>query len=251
MIDAYAYGIDISEWNGDIDLTPYKDQFVIIRAGYWTVEDKQYRNNVRKCQELNIPYGLYWFSESLTADSADQEADAFLKAAAGTDPDLGLWLDMENSEYKTEHGFNAAKYAGPIAARICSRVQAAGYYAGVYCSKYWLKYVDPACAAFDHWIASWGSNNGQVNDDTRDLGTLLQYTSKLHGGSLDGDLCYVSLDHYDAGRKNDPVMDHAFLVKCLAYLTIAGLFGNDQARVECLGSLYSEVQTEVNKLYEN
>ena len=46
-------------------------------------------------------------------------------------------------------------------------------------------------------------------------------------------------------------MDHAFLIKCLAYLTIAGLFGNDQARVDCLGSLYSEVQTEVNKLYEN
>ena len=26
-------GIDISEWQGDIDLTPYRDGFVIIRGG--------------------------------------------------------------------------------------------------------------------------------------------------------------------------------------------------------------------------
>ena len=26
-------GIDISQWQGDMDLTPYKDGFVIIRGG--------------------------------------------------------------------------------------------------------------------------------------------------------------------------------------------------------------------------
>lgn len=252
MIDAYAYGIDISEWQGDIDLEPYKDHFVIIRAGYWTVRDKQFINNVRKCANLGIPYGIYWFSESLTLDTVKDEAAAFLAAAADCSPDLGVWVDMELSEYKEEHGFNVSKYAGPIAAELCRYMEEAGYYTGVYCSKYWLKYVDPACAGYDHWIASWGSNNGHVNDDTRDLGTLLQYTSKLNGQSLDGDVCYVSLDHYDRSKPSGSfTMDHGMLIRCLAYLTLSGIFGNDQKRIECLGAVYDEVQTEVNRIYEH
>lgn len=255
MIDAYAYGIDISEWQGDIDLTPYKDMFVIIRAGYWTTEDKCFRNNVRKCQELGIPFGFYWFTEALNEEMAVQEAEAFKKTISGIDPDLGVWVDQENSEYKKANGWKPEENAGDIAAVICTAMQKAGYYTGVYCSKSWLKYVDPECSGFDHWVASWGSNNGKVNDDTRDIGTMLQYTSKLGGKSLDGDICYVSLDHYD--QDSNPVLnivnriDHEMLIRCMAYLTIAGLFGNDKDRTECLGSLYDEIQLEVNKLYEN
>lgn len=255
MIDAYAYGIDISEWQGDIDLSPYRDMFVIIRAGYWTTEDKYFRQNVRKCEELGIPYGLYWFTEALNEGMAAQEAEAFLKAINGQNPDLGVWIDQENSEYKKANGWNPAENAGDIAALICTAMQNAGYYTGVYCSKSWLQYVDPECSGFDHWIASWGSNDGKVNDDTRDLGTMLQYTSRLNGKSLDGDICYVSLDHYE--QDPDPVLnivnrlDHDGLITCLAYLTLAGLFGNNNDRVEALGSLYDEVQLEVNELYEN
>lgn len=255
MIDAYAYGIDISEWQGDIDLTPYKDMFVIIRAGYWTTEDKFFRKNVQKCRDLGIPFGLYWFTEALSEEMAVKEAEAFKKTIKGLDPDLGVWVDQENSEYKKANGWNPAEAAGNIAAVICSRMQAAGYYTGVYCSRSWLQYVDPECSQYDHWVADWGRNDGKVNADTRDIGTMLQYTSKLGGKSLDGDICYVSLDHYDKDSKPAVKVvnriDHEMLIRCMAYLTIAGLFGNDKDRTECLGSLYEEVQLEVNKLYEN
>ena len=253
MIEAYFKGIDISEWQGDFDLAPYApDQFVIIRAGYWDQEDKQFRNNVRKAQDLGMPFGVYWFSESLTEGTAVYEAEACLKVLDGLRPDMGVWLDMENSTYKSASGFDPAAHAGKISRAFCEKIQLSGYYTGVYCSKSWLKYVQDDCRQYDKWIASWGSNNGQINDDTSAYGSMLQYTSKLNGLSLDGDISYVSIDHYDPDRK--PVqlinrIDHNMLVKCMAYLVISGIFGNGEDRKECLGSMYAEIQTEVDRIY--
>ena len=51
-------GIDISQWQGDMDLTPYKDGFVIIRGGFWTSADPWAERNIAKCEKLanDIPY---------------------------------------------------------------------------------------------------------------------------------------------------------------------------------------------------
>lgn len=56
-------GIDISEFNGDVDIQALKGQveFVIIRCGYGSdypnQDDSQFENNVRKCQAAGIPGG--------------------------------------------------------------------------------------------------------------------------------------------------------------------------------------------------
>ena len=57
-------GIDISEFNGDVNIDALKGQidFVIIRCGYGSnytnQDDTQYENNVRKCLAAGIPYGV-------------------------------------------------------------------------------------------------------------------------------------------------------------------------------------------------
>ena len=53
-------GIDISQWQGDMDLTPYKDGFVILRGGFWTSADPWAERNIAKCEKLGIPWGLFW-----------------------------------------------------------------------------------------------------------------------------------------------------------------------------------------------
>ena len=58
-------GIDISQWQGDMDLTPYKDGFVILRGGFWTSADPWAERNIAKCEKLGIPWGLYWYSYAL------------------------------------------------------------------------------------------------------------------------------------------------------------------------------------------
>ena len=67
MAKVLATGIDISEFNGDVDIAAMKGKidFVIIRCGYGgdyeSQDDTQYRNNVRKCQQAGMPFGVYFF----------------------------------------------------------------------------------------------------------------------------------------------------------------------------------------------
>jgi Na+/phosphate symporter len=68
----YKYGIDISVYQGNIDLKPYKDQFVIIRGGYWNKVDSKAERNMDLCEKLDIPYGVYWYSYALTEEEAEQ-----------------------------------------------------------------------------------------------------------------------------------------------------------------------------------
>ena len=96
-------GIDISQWQGDMDLTPYKDGFVIIRGGFWTSADPWAERNIAKCEKLGIPWGLYWYSYALKEAQARQEAEACLKFLAGRKPRLGVWFDMEDADgYKAQ-----------------------------------------------------------------------------------------------------------------------------------------------------
>ena len=90
-------GIDISQWQGDMDLTPYKDGFVIIRGGFWTKVDPWAERNIVKCDALGIPWGLYWYSYALNEAQARQEAEACLHFLNGRKPRLGVWFDMELS----------------------------------------------------------------------------------------------------------------------------------------------------------
>ena len=98
------YGIDISEHNGEIDITPYVGQFVIIRAAWGTNEDKMFRRNVAECQRLGIPFGVYLYSYALSAPQARSEADFLLDLINGLPINVGVWFDMEDADgYKANH----------------------------------------------------------------------------------------------------------------------------------------------------
>ena len=195
------YGIDISEHNGNIDLVPYKGQFVIIRAGYGrSTVDRKFERNVNECLRLNIPFGVYWYSYALNTEHASQEAEKCLATIKPYKDNIrvGVWFDMEDADhYKSRNGFkfNRANVSA-VCNAFCDVISAAGYYVGIYTSQSWLgTYV--SCPKYDKWVANWGINNGGVNVDTSKLGTLLQYTSK----PLDKDYMYVGLDTYNTKSK--------------------------------------------------
>ena len=56
-------GIDVSEHNGILDWDAIKKggiEFAIIRSSWGHFEeDKQFRRNVRECERVKMPYGLY------------------------------------------------------------------------------------------------------------------------------------------------------------------------------------------------
>ena len=120
-------GIDISQWQGDMDLTPYKDGFVILRGGFWTSADPWAERNIAKCEKLGIPWGLYWYSYALNEAQARQEAEACLKFLAGRKPRLGVWFDMEDADgYKAKNGFPSDETITAMCKTFCAAMEAAG-----------------------------------------------------------------------------------------------------------------------------
>ena len=244
------YGIDISKHNGDINLEPYRGQFVIIRAGYGNfTKDEKFARNVIECKRLGIPFGVYLYSYALNAEEAKAEAHALLKVLEPIKNEIkvGVWFDMEDADgYKKKHGF---KFTHENISAICyafaKTIEDAGYYSGIYTSSSWLQYIKPECDRFDKWVASWGTNDGTLQNNTSKFGTIHQYTSK----PIDKNIMHADISRYDVSKKNTSTKNplDAFTNGELADKVIAGEFGAGDARKNALGARYEAVQAIVNK----
>lgn len=236
------YGIDISEHNGNIDLSKYKDQFVIIRAGWGLGHlDKKYRRNVKECERLGIPYGVYWYSYALDDRTAEKEAISFIDIIKGDNVQLGAWLDMEDADgWKKRNGWTPTKRGvSDIVVRFCGKVEEAGFYTGVYLSYSWLQYLDNNTIPFDRWVAHWGTNDGGLHGDYKKYGSIHQYTSI----PLDKDYFYKE-SYPNPGDKTKPVKTTDELVKEV----LKGKYGTGDERKKKLGRRYNEVQQRVNEV---
>ena len=166
----YMEGIDVSYAQGDIDLTPFEDGFVMIRAGYgWSIkqEDPCFKKNVEKCVELKIPFGVYWYSYATTEEESKKEAEVFAKVIEPyrDDISLGVWLDQEEVAYREKKGNKITKkYIHSLTEAFMNVISKKGYHAGVYASWDWLRagYVDNE--KYDLWVAHWGKDDGKPID---------------------------------------------------------------------------------------
>lgn len=241
------YGIDISKHNGNINLEPYKGQFVIIRVGYGHFHlDEKFERNVNECKRLGIPFGVYHYSYALNEADAEAEARGVLNAIAKYKNDIkvGVWFDMEDADgYKRKHGFKFSNSTiAPICYKFCKMIEDAGYYSGIYTSSSWLDYVNGLNDRFDKWVANWGKNDGTQHTNTSQYGTLQQYTSK----PLDKNVMYADLSRYSRGNTKQP---QSKPIDQIADEVIAGQWGNGADRKKRLtdaGYDYNAVQNAVN-----
>ena len=244
------YGIDISKHNGNINLEPYKGQFVIIRVGYGHFHlDEKFERNVNECKRLGIPFGVYHYSYALNEAEAEAEARGVLNAIAKYKNDIkvGVWFDMEDADgYKRKHGFKFSNSTiAPICYKFCKMIEDAGYYSGIYTSSSWLQYVNGLNDRFDKWVANWGKNDGTQHTNTSQNGTLQQYTSK----PLDKNVMYADLSRYSRGNTT-PVKPQPKPIDQIADEVIAGQWGNGSDRKKRLtdaGYNYDAVQKAVNQ----
>lgn len=241
------YGIDISKHNGNINLEPYKGQFVIIRVGYGHFHlDEKFERNVNECKRLGIPFGVYHYSYALNEADAEAEARGVLNAIAKYKNDIkvGVWFDMEDADgYKKKHGFKFSNSTiAPICYKFCKMIEDAGYYSGIYTSSSWLQYVNGLNDRFDKWVANWGKNDGTQHTNTSQYGTLQQYTSK----PLDKNVMYADLSRYSRGNTTQP---QSKPIDQIANEVIAGQWGDGADRKKRLtdaGYDYNVVQNAVN-----
>ncbi len=190
------HGIDVSAHQGIIDWKKVKDdgiEFAMLRVGYSDVLDKYFHENVKGCNDNNIPFGVYLFSYATTINEACTEADFLLKEISLYDIKYPIAFDFEYDSLNYFERMNirpSKDLINAIAYSFCNRIEQAGYYVMNYSNKdfYYNWFNDTIKNKYDKWLAIWN-----VDKPFTDCG-IWQYSStgKVNGinGNVDMNYCY-------------------------------------------------------------
>lgn len=247
MAQILATGIDISEFNGNVDINAMKGQidFVIIRCGYGSdyegQDDTEFEANVRKCDAAGIPYGVYLYSYAQNEEMAKSEAAHTLRLLKGKRPLYGVWYDVEDSSLPDGEAIvnNVIAY--------CDTVQAAGYYCGVYSFLYWLqtRLNSPRLAKYDKWVAQWNT----TLDYTGNVG-LWQFTNSavINGKRFDMNRAFRD---YPAIIGESEVTDMTRdEVAALARQEAQSVYNENEARYKTIENLPQWARDAVERVYD-
>ena len=142
-------GLDLSEWQGDVDFQKLKDagvEFVILRVGsthgikgdYFV--DKQFVNNIKKANEVGIPAGVYFYSYADSKDKAIKDALWVIDQIKDYKIDLPIAFDWENWSFYNE--FNLSFFGlTDMATSFLNVFKEKGYEGMLYSSKTYLEQI--------------------------------------------------------------------------------------------------------------
>lgn len=160
------HGMDVSEHNGIIDWDLVKESeidFAIIRCGYGRdikeQDDKMFERNLKECERVGIPYGIYLYSYAGDREGARAEAEHVLRLVGNKKPICGIWIDIEDADgYKARNGI-PYESGVEVADEFCSIMKARGYQTGIYASLSWLNgpLKNPLLDQYDKWVAQWNN----------------------------------------------------------------------------------------------
>ena len=192
-------GIDISHHQKGIDLGAIDTDFVIIKAtegnGY---TDEMCDTFYQKAKSLGKKLGVYHFARPDLGNTAEAEADWFIKETLGYHKEAMLILDWESGNLKD------TTWARKWLDRVYSKT---GVRPVIYMSASVMRsanWGDVVAGDYGLWVANYGSNDGTAQDSVFDkyplkywdFYALWQYTSvgRLNGYNGNLDLNYFSGD---------------------------------------------------------
>lgn len=190
-------GIDVSMHQGVIDFAKVKAagvKFVIIRCNNWNglkncvVKDPYFEQNYKNAKAAGLDVGAYYFTWQSTAGGAMDDAALCMSYIKGRQFEYPIYFDLEWNK-----AFQQGKaVCDAMVQAFCDRLEANGYFAGLYISRSPLQTYISADVAnrYSLWIAEYGS---KCNYDG--LYGMWQYSSagRINGisGDVDLDECYV------------------------------------------------------------
>ena len=134
-------GIDVSEWQGEIDWQQVKEagvEFAMIRVGWRgseqgvLTEDTYARKNLAAAAEAGIKVGAYLFSQAISVDEAVEEAQFLLNIVKDYTVEMPLVFDWEFVDADARTGKMDAKTLTACAKAFCNTVALAGYTPMIY-----------------------------------------------------------------------------------------------------------------------
>lgn len=196
-------GIDVSEHQNDIDwalVAADGIDFAMIRAGRrGTTEgglfaDDYFVQNIEGALKNGIPVGVYFYSQAVSVEEAQEEADYLLKLLAGYDVTYPVVFDWEIVGGEDARTYSVSRQTlCKCAEAFCDKVEAAGYDAMIYFTQYlgYRKYILRALADYGFWYAEYKPTPGFPYDFD-----MWQYscTGTVSGiqGEVDLNLLFVS-----------------------------------------------------------
>lgn len=186
-------GIDISYCQKGFNLEWAKKagvEFVIMRAGIGNSVDTQLTTHLAACEELDIPYGFYWYSRAFSVAAAITEAKTCVETIKKYSPSYPVFYDIEEKDQI--NGLNKQQRTDIVCA-FCDEIKKAGYIAGVYINPSWMEtYVDKTriIGKYEIWLAHWTENPNRPSNYKYGQVMWQWGLDKINGWGVDGDICF-------------------------------------------------------------
>ena len=185
-------GIDVSEWQGDIDFARVKEagiEVVYIRAGQgFSYEDSEFERNYEEARRNGLKIGAYHYVTARSVEDARLQAQFFVSLISGKQIDCRLAMDFES------FGDLSRSEINEIAVAYLNEVKRlSGKEVVVYSNTYDATYVfNSEVAREPLWVAQYGVNEPQDNGNWRNW-VGYQYSSTGRVNGISGN---VDLDEY-------------------------------------------------------
>lgn len=255
-------GIDVSQWQGNIDFDAVKKSgidFVIIRAGYGreiSQKDPYFEQNYKRAKAAGLNVGAYWYSYAVSADDAKKEAQTCIQVLTGKQFEYPIYFDIEEDSQFAK----GMMFCSSLVQAFCNELEKAGYYTGFY-TGYWAvtnRITPEVREKYAFWLAQWTNKPSYVGA----YGIWQNSeTGRVNGinGNVDTDIGYIDYPTiiknggYNGFKKNSSVEISITKksIEQIAKEVIAGKWGNGSDRWSRLigaGYDYDAVQKKVNEM---
>lgn len=152
--------IDVSEHQKRIDWEKVKPQIdgAIIRCGYGdnisSQDDKYWEYNVKECERLGIPFGVYLYSYAGSDAQAKSEAEHAIRLCKGHKLSYPVYIDFEERATGSK--------CKRVADIFCAALEKAGYFAGVYSyESYWNQFLR-GYDKYTIWMAKYSTTKPNI-----------------------------------------------------------------------------------------
>jgi lysozyme len=209
-MDILTRGIDVSEYQGNIDWAKVKASgkvdFAILRCGIRGRADSAFEDNYKGATAAGVPVGAYYYTAALDVAQAKQDAELVIKLLRGKRFDYPIYYDFEwTGDKKGVLGgqFKLTKVQSTaVITAFCATLEAAGCWVGVYASDSWFySHIDAAVQKrYAVWSAKVADAVGNPSTYPPVYGKtykLWQYSwvGKIPGISVNVDTNYCYMDY--------------------------------------------------------